>query len=334
MRSHRSWLALSVCLSLLGCSSDEEAAVPPNGTLPTEEALRVAFVGDQGLGPDAVAVLQLIKDRGADFVIHAGDFDYEDDAVAWDGQITSVLGADYPYFADIGNHDVAFWGDYQPLIEARQDRIVGAECLGEDVGVKSTCRYKGLFFILSGVGTFGFYDQPAFLRESLDGDDSIWRVCSWHKNRHDFQSGTKTNEVVLAAYESCAARRALIINGHEHTYSRTLTLSDIGNEAGYGAGGEPDQMEVSPGKSFVTVSGIAGKSLRDYQPELHDDDTWWATLYAGNRHLFNGVETGAYQYTYGALFIDFHIDGDPRKAHGFFENIAGEVVDDFDILAP
>ena len=37
---------------------------------------KVAFIGDQGLHANARAVLNLIKNEGADAVIHSGDFDY------------------------------------------------------------------------------------------------------------------------------------------------------------------------------------------------------------------------------------------------------------------
>src|SRR5438045_8488892 len=33
--------------------------------------------------------------------------------------------------------------------------------------------------------------------------------------------------------------------------------------------------------------------------------------------------------TFGALFITFNIDGDPRKAQGYFKNINGEIIDTF-----
>jgi hypothetical protein len=35
--------------------------------------------------------------------------------------------------------------------------------------------------------------------------------------------------------------------------------------------------------------------------------------------------------THGALFIEFHVDGDPWKAVGYFKNIAGAVVDTFTV---
>ncbi len=316
----------------LACGSGEPAAQQPPGTA-TDENLRVAVIGDQGLGPDAVAVLELIKSEDADMVIHLGDFDYKSDPEAWDAQITSVLGADYPYFALVGNHDIGKWVDgYRPLIEARLERIEGAECVGEEAGVKMRCRYRGLSFVLSGVGTWGFYDHNSYLREVFEGDDSIWQLCCWHKNRTDLQAGDKGDEVSLEAYQACADRGAMVLTGHEHSYARTRVLSDIDNPAaGYGAIGPPEQLVTKPGQTFVLVSGIGGKSLRDYDAALHDDDTWWATIYAGGHHLYNGELTTDYQYTYGAAFIDFHVDSDPRKARGYAKNIAGEVFDNFEL---
>ncbi len=47
--------------------STSSVAPPPN--------LKVAFVGDTGNGNDFQRALQLIKDEGADIVLHQGDFD-------------------------------------------------------------------------------------------------------------------------------------------------------------------------------------------------------------------------------------------------------------------
>ena len=44
----------------------------------TDTNFRVAFIGDQGLDSNAIAVLNLIKDEGAQMVLHQGDLDYED----------------------------------------------------------------------------------------------------------------------------------------------------------------------------------------------------------------------------------------------------------------
>ena len=34
----------------------------------------------------------------------------------------------------------------------------------------------------------------------------------------------------------------------------------------------------------------------------------------------------------GALFVRFNDGGDPKRAHGWFKNVAGAVVDEFDVL--
>ncbi|MFH1358200.1 MAG: metallophosphoesterase, partial [bacterium] len=140
----------------------------------------VAFIGDQGLYDDAQDVITLILNEGTDMVLHQGDFDYEDDPDAWDDLITSILGDDFPYFASVGNHDVAMWDGYQDKLEERLARIDGAVCEG-DLGYMSSCTYQNIFFILSGVGSLGEDDEHAdYIEAELAQDDSIWRICSWH----------------------------------------------------------------------------------------------------------------------------------------------------------
>ncbi len=173
---------------------------PPNFT--------VAFIGDQGSTSDALAVLALIKSEGADMVLHQGDFDYKDDPDAWDQRINDVLGPDFPYFASIGNHDRHAWIGYQRKLADRLARIPEAICTG-DLGVKSSCRYRGLFFILSGVGTRGT-GHESYIRAELAQSDAIWRICSWHKNQQNMQIGGKGNETGWGVYEACREGGAII----------------------------------------------------------------------------------------------------------------------------
>ena len=85
--------------------------------------LKVAFIGDQGMGRNAKAVLKLIKEEGAHMVIHSGDFDYKDDPLGWDEMITGILGESFPYFASVGNHELAKWEGYQKVLTDRLTRI-------------------------------------------------------------------------------------------------------------------------------------------------------------------------------------------------------------------
>ena len=105
---------------------------------------------DQGIKPNSIAVLNLIKDEGAQMVLHQGDLyyneiDYRDtiDPNAWEKMISDVLGDDFPYFITVGGHDVDAWDEYQQKAYDRLKKNPDAKCTG-DLGVKSFCTYKGL----------------------------------------------------------------------------------------------------------------------------------------------------------------------------------------------
>jgi len=132
---------------------------PSAGSHQASQSVTVAFIGDQGSGRNARSVLRLIKAEGADLVLHQGDFDYGNDPDGWDSFITEILGADFPYFAAVGNHDTKRWfgpNGYQAKLQKRLSRISGVRCIGE-LGVRSACHYRGLFFILSGAGTISSF---------------------------------------------------------------------------------------------------------------------------------------------------------------------------------
>ena len=97
----------------------------------TDSDFRVAFIGDQGNTMQSIAVLNLIKDEGAQMVLHQGDFDYRDNPDGWDKMISDVLGSDFPYFASIGHHDELKWNDYQEKLYDRLKKNPDVECIGD-----------------------------------------------------------------------------------------------------------------------------------------------------------------------------------------------------------
>jgi hypothetical protein len=258
-------------------------------------------------------------------VIHLGDFDYEDDPQAWDAQISETLGESFPYFAVVGNHDLKRWDGYQHLLEERLRRVPGARCEGE-YGVKAACAYQGLFFLLSGAGTLG-KGHADFIRAQLAADGSIWRICAWHKNQTRMQLGDKPNEVGWDAYEACRKGGAIIATAHEHSYARTKTLANTRTQLVDPLWPRRDVTKVGGGSTFVFVSGLGGKSIRDQdrcRPTTppYGCNLEWASIYTADQDA-----------TYGALFIDFYVDGDAARARGYFKDIEGRVVDSFTVIA-
>ena len=203
------------------------------GSDTTPANLKIAFIGDQGLGPDAVAVLNLIKAEGAKAVVHVGDFDYVDDPAAWDAQINGVLGENFPYFATIGNHDESRWDGPEGYQQFLMNRLRRAGVAWDgDLGVQSALRYEGILFLLTAPGV---RDSPkstheAYIREQLAADRSIWSISAWHKNMERMQAGGKDNDTGWGVYEASANGGAVIITGHEHSYSRSHLLSSISKQ--------------------------------------------------------------------------------------------------------
>ena len=329
--------------------------------VPTPD-LKVAFIGDSGYGPRTDRVLELIRREGAHLVLHQGDLGYEEadpqTPVNWHSGVQRILdstveGALFPYLYSVGNHDVRHWRQKNPpgyarILQERVDGTPGLECTG-DLGVKSSCTYQGLFLILSGVGSMG-QGHRQYLSEALEeGEDFLWRIASWHKNQQDMQAGGKRDDTGWGVYRDCQDAGAIIATGHEHSYSRSYTLTDLGNEAeGHGATGSPERMVLGKDKTFVLVSGLGGKSGRDYHCEQHEDDTWWASVFARNYWLKNGEvkekncsamdpESKQYartvrEYADGALFITFNPGGKTHLARGEFLTVEGERIDEFEIV--
>ncbi|MEN8184478.1 MAG: right-handed parallel beta-helix repeat-containing protein, partial [Myxococcota bacterium] len=325
-------LVLGAALLLGPSAGTQSSSSPPD--------FRIAFIGDQGDGADADAVLSLIASEQTDAVLHSGDFDYSDDPLGWDTRITNHLGPDFPYFASVGNHDEREFygaGGYQEFLEARMNRL-GIAWQG-DLGVQSSFEYAGIFFVLTAPDSFGEGDgyHDLYIRDRLAADDSVWRLSSFHKNMNAMQVGGKNDSTGWGVYEESRRGGAIIATAHEHVYARTHLLSNTETQT---VASFDDTLVLSrddpaspedEGRSFVFVSGIAGSSIRDQERCLPETPPYgcqgeWASIYANQQ----GARPGA-------LFGVFNYQGNPDLAYFYFKDIDENVVDSFFVesrLAP
>ncbi len=120
---------------------------------------------------------------------------------------------------------------------------------------------------------------------------------------------------------------AIIVTGHEHSYQRTKTLISIQNQTIDPAWPLPDEVRVAPGSTFVVVSGLGGRNIRDQLRCLPATPPYgcngeWASIYSDNQ--------GA---NFGALFCSFNFNGQPDQAHCYFRDIDGNTPDQFNITS-
>jgi hypothetical protein len=191
------------------------------------------------------------------------------------------------------------------------NRQSGVQCSG-DYAEKMTCNYKGIYFVMSAIGSSGSQSShESYISNSLNNiPDGAWRVCAWHKNQQDMQVGGKTSETGWAAYETCRQKGAIISTGHEHSYSRTHLLSDMSSQT---IASKSSTMTLEEGKTLAFVSGLGGVGIRDQER----GGDWWAKIYTSTQ--------GA---RYGAMFGTFYDD----RAEFYFKNINGQIIDQFTVM--
>ncbi len=308
---------------------DQEDDTPPTELLTTPENFKVAFIGDSGYGDNYADVLRLIRDENADLVLHQGDLGYNEGnpeaPQRWLDNIQTILDPisateTFPYFYSIGNHDVSRWevdNGYRDILQERFANL-DVEYTGnpEQVGVQTSFIYNGVHIVFTAPGIDADFipeNHEEFIEEQFQDSPALWTICSWHKNMRAMQAGGKGDETGWGVYEECREQGAIIATGHEHSYSRTFVLSDMSEQI---IADNVGPLLIQPGETFAFVSGLGGASIRD-QGIFAD---YFASVYTSDQDA-----------NYGALFIEFNVDGDPRKARGYFKDIDGRIADEFEL---
>ena len=282
------------------------------------EEVKIAFIGDQGIRSKSKMVLELIKEENAELIVLLGDFDYHDDPDTWIEQTNDIMGEDFPLLAVIGNHEIDVWPEYQQKLQERLEVMEDVECTG-DLGVKNICNYKGIFITFSGIDIIGT-GHLSYIKEQLAEDDSVWRICAWHKNQRLMQVGDKEDETGWDVYDECRRNGAIIATAHSHSYSRTHLMNNFRNQE---IDSTDNNLQIEKGKTFAFVSGLGGMS-RHYQDDELINNPWWASTY---------ISDGGDNNNYGALFCTFNENGQENKGHCYFKDIAEKIIDEFEITS-
>jgi len=271
-----------------------------------DKDVTIGFISDSGIGPGSRLVLDVLKANNVDAVVHVGDFDYTDSSSSMENNINSVFPSDFPYFYIIGNHDLLIWDRYQRRNLRRLSKdIKGLYCIG-NLGVKTSCVFKGVQLVLSGAGTL-CDNHEEYIESVLSESAMNWKVCAFHKVHSTFQLGSKGDEVDLSVYQSCIDGGALVITGHDHVYGRTHLIKDAFTKALVNS----SFNLIKRGQSIVWVNGLGGYSQFS-KKSGHSEDPWWDVTY--------GRKTGS---EYGALICTFS----ETRATCEFKNIEGDTQD-------
>ena len=262
-------IVIVTCLALAACYPSARAAEPIVGyrNLVADPNLKVALIGDSGYDTNFEAALTLIKNEGANMVLHQGDLDYAGDADGFFAKIDAILGRIFPYLVSIGNHDTSNWntgcrdsdGCYAQFLKNRMARLGIAPDHPDLNDQMYSITYRGLKMVFVGEQWWrGDTTYAPYIQSQFAADAHIWKICSWHKNQNAMQLGSKGDEMGWGVYETCKNHGAIIATGHEHSYERTKTLSKTQDRPWIRPStrpsavcrANPDQLLVGPGRSF------------------------------------------------------------------------------------
>ncbi len=271
--------------------------------------IKIAILGDQGFNERTRKILEMVKKEGSELLIINGDFDCTDSPKKWKDIHAKILGKDFPIIPVAGNHDIKKWDEYKKVIKEWESNPK-LSCSGE-AGEQTICSYKGIKIVSTTPHLFKKYNHTKYIHEAFKSDNTNWKICSWHENMTDMQTGKKGNATGWGVYQECLNNGALITTGHEHAYARTYLLSNIKDKtiANYNS-----IMSLERGQTVVALSGVGGKTAR---PQLHDG-YWWANRQNRDTGLVGG-----------ALFCTFRVDNEPDKAECYFKDIEQGILDNF-----
>ncbi|MFH2019923.1 MAG: hypothetical protein ABIJ34_00765 [archaeon] len=274
------------------------------------EEVKIAFVSNLA----DTNILSLAQGKDVDLIVLSGNIG------------TPLFSSSIPYLGALGlldNENTQF------------TRIPeGMECSGQD-GDMIECEYKGITFVVSGVGISATSGHEDFIRSSMN-DLSGWGVCVWSKNSYLLRTSAKANAETLALkyYDLCLAKGAIIATGYDQSYARTKTITGMSQNIMYA--GSPSIITLGRNKTMVFNSGLGGMGSDRF--DCNRGYGYWASIYTSNYYLKNGIDQqkscttdAVANFKNGALFITFNYNEDQTKAHGEFITVDNQVMDTFEI---
>jgi hypothetical protein len=167
-------------------------------------------------------------------------------------------------------------------------------------------------------------EYVSYINNQLALDNSMWRICAWHKPQKLMQVGGFNQDFTgWEVYEACRQGGAIVGTAHDTNYARTHLMSNFQTQT---VASTSNTLVLKKGKSFDFVNGLGGGISAQKL-----GGNWWASIYASTC-LSTSTQCHP-NGTNGALFCTFNVNGQPDHASCYFKDINGVIVDAFDLIS-
>ncbi len=226
----------------------------------------------------------------AQFIVHNGDLTEEpEDEVAWDhffGKATKWL-TKVPFMPVTGNHDE---------VKDVADRYTSHFNLpdnGADGSIKGTTYsfdYGSTHIVMLNTES-NIKEQTKWLEKDLAATDKPWKIVTMHRGAYGGKINNKVDDWVVV-FDKYSVD--LVLQGHNHEYSRSYPLRD-----GKIVGDRGNTVNNREGTVYV-VTNTAGQKFN----EKKDDQFYHQVHFQNEKQMFAGIKIQADTLTFQAYDVN------------------------------
>ncbi|WP_151734849.1 purple acid phosphatase family protein ['Paenibacillus yunnanensis' Narsing Rao et al. 2020] len=224
---------------------------------------------------------------GAQFIVHNGDFVEEpEDAAAWDDLFGNAqdIAASVPLMPVAGNHDEV---DGKADLFSSHFNVPDNGAGGSNPGTSYSFEVGPVHVTVLNTES-NLKKQTEWLKRDLAGTDKPWRIVAMHRPVY---GGNRYKKVEDLAEIFDKYNVDLVLQGHNHEYSRSYPLYD----------GQivTDGTAKSSGTVYVVTNASGGKFN-----EKKADQFYHQVHFQNNKQMFAGIVIRGDELTYQAYDVD------------------------------
>lgn len=229
---------------------------------------------------DTVNVAQAAHPN-AEMLFSAGD---QVETAANEAQYESFLAPEQlrsiPLVPVNGNHDVGSKAYEQHYNVPNLDPNAGKATSATSSGGNYWFMHKGVLFMVLNSNSSDYAAHEAFLRKTVaeQGDKATWKVVAFHHSIYSVASHWNSSQIInlRAALPKVISDLGvdLVLQGHDHSYTRTYLIKD-GVVANPDEAAAAPQVTANPGEVlYVTANSASGSKYYN----VTNPTAWWASV--------------------------------------------------------
>lgn len=309
--------------------------------------VKVALLGDTGVGTGFGSVLSLVASEKADVVMINGDFGYGSAPASWKKKLEASIDINaFPIIGALGNHDVSQASQYVTIFAGLRTNQNGLEtaCTGgkkvaqgqDIILVDEVCTFGNVSIIASGIGQVL---NKTYLEDRLAGklksiSDDQWKLVGYHYTLTEMNPGLKSSSATYRFFDLIRQAGAIGAQAHTHSAMASCPISSVF------AKGAPvrchsafdfdlEDRFVGPGVGMYVDSSLGGVDVRPRGRCKTVGEK-------GCGHMVDLITQDGYTRVdgfkktnfnrFGAMFMIFNYGGDPSRALVYYKSVDGQEI--------